>query len=666
MTHSLFMPHGWCMTWNPWLIGLHVVTDAAVALSYYSIPLALCLIAWKRRMALKLEPILLLFACFIALCGGGHAIDIVSIWKPIYWVKGFWNLGTAVASVVTAIVLIPRTIGFINMPGRAEKLEREATELREHSSLLGTVLDAVEEAILLLDASGRVLLRNRAANEMLPGDVSEWTVSAGGAQGLWTSPDGRQVERFTTAVPAYGQLYLFRDLTEQLQTEQARLRLEHIIGSMKPGFEVVSLPEERIIQTNPSFEAMLGANSHSLVDRRADSIFAGTAEEQQRVFRAIREKCEQASFWEGETRQATETGEELWCSSRFNLHEESGQRFLSAIHHDITEEKRVAEESARMEARLQEAAKLESLGVLAGGVAHDFNNLLVGILGNSSLAMDTISTNSPARRMLQDVVSASESAAKLTRQLLAYAGKGRFLIEPVDMSDLVRQISSLVQTSIPKTVQLRLDLAYDLPCIEGGCDAITATGDESGDQRGGGDWGAERRGAGGDGYQDLDEQYIASVLAPEEIEPGRYVTLEVHDTGVGMSPDDGGAGFSIRSSPPNSRAVGLVWRRYMGIVRGHQGRNARCTARWGRVRPFKVLFPATDEERLPAPKPPAAVSERGAKAILVIDDEQFVRTTAKSMLEQLRVHGIRSRERERRRGFVRVSWGTEFRWCCST
>ncbi len=589
MTHSLFMPHGWCMTWNPWLIGLHVVTDAAVALSYYSIPLALCLIAWKRRMALKLEPILLLFACFIALCGGGHAIDIVSIWKPIYWVKGFWNLGTAVASVVTAIVLIPRTIGFINMPGRAEKLEREATELREHSSLLGTVLDAVEEAILLLDASGRVLLRNRAANEMLPGDVSEWTVSAGGAQGLWTSPDGRQVERFTTAVPAYGQLYLFRDLTEQLQTEQARLRLEHIIGSMKPGFEVVSLPEERIIQTNPSFEAMLGANSHSLVDRRADSIFAGTAEEQQRVFRAIREKCEQASFWEGETRQATETGEELWCSSRFNLHEESGQRFLSAIHHDITEEKRVAEESARMEARLQEAAKLESLGVLAGGVAHDFNNLLVGILGNSSLAMDTISTNSPARRMLQDVVSASESAAKLTRQLLAYAGKGRFLIEPVDMSDLVRQISSLVQTSIPKTVQLRLDLAYNLPCIEGDAtqlqqlvmNLVINAAEAIGEQNGGV--------LVVTGYQDLDEQYIASVLAAEEIEPGRYVTLEVHDTGVGDEPGHGGE--DLRSVLHHQ--VHRPWARAGGSVGDYsraQGRNQGVQHDWGRGRPLRCCF----------------------------------------------------------------------------
>ncbi|MDP9169420.1 MAG: PAS domain S-box protein, partial [Acidobacteriota bacterium] len=112
------------------------------------------------------------------------------------------------------------------------------------------------------------------------------------------------------------------------------------------------------------------------------------------------------------------------------------------------------EDQKQFEDQLRQAQRLESLGVLAGGVAHDFNNLLVGILGNASLALETISSSSPARLMLKDVVAASESAATLTRQLLAYAGKGRFLIEPIDVSVLIREIRSLVQTSIPRTIQL--------------------------------------------------------------------------------------------------------------------------------------------------------------------------------------------------------------------
>jgi two-component system cell cycle sensor histidine kinase/response regulator CckA len=127
----------------------------------------------------------------------------------------------------------------------------------------------------------------------------------------------------------------------------------------------------------------------------------------------------------------------------------------SHVARNITDRKRLDEQ-------FRHAQKLESLGVLAGGVAHDFNNLLTGILGNTSLALEVLSTNNPARPILRDVLNASERAALLTRQLLAYAGKGRFVIEPINLSGLVREISSLIQTSIAN-VQLRLELREELP-----------------------------------------------------------------------------------------------------------------------------------------------------------------------------------------------------------
>ncbi len=618
------------MTWNPWLIGLNVATDAAVALSYYSIPLALVLIAWRRKLTLKLEPILLLFACFIALCGAGHFIDIISIWKPIYWTKGFWNLGTAIASVTTAIVLIPRTFEFLKMPERAQQLEREASQLREQSTLLSAVIDAVEEAVLLVDATGKVLLRNRAATEMLPVNTAEPVYDVPSGHGVWTSPDGREIERFGTDVPGYGRLLVFRDLTERLRTEQARLRLERIISGMRQGFEVISLPDGRIIQTNPSFDRMYGGKE--MLGRPAESIFAGGAEEQQRVFQQIREMCERDAFWEGETRQSTDSGAEFWCASRFNLHKESGNRFLSAIHQDITQQKRAAAESTRVEARLREAAKLESLGVLAGGVAHDFNNLLVGILGNATLAMETISSNNPAIGMLRDVVAASESAATLTRQLLAYAGKGRFLVEPIDLSDLVSQISPLVQTSIPKTVQLRAQLTPKLPCIEADASQMQqlimnlvingaeALGEQTGSV------------LVTTGTQEVDDQYISAVLAPGQISPGKYVVLEVHDNGCGMDAETVAKIFDpFFTTKFTGRGLGLA--AVLGIVRAHKGA-LKVYSTPGEGTTFKVLFPATDQIR-PAATPKATPAfKRSTESILVVDDEVFVRLGAKSILER--------------------------------
>ncbi len=290
------------------------------------------------------------------------------------------------------------------------------------------------------------------------------------------------------------------------------------------------------------------------------------------------------------------------------------------------------EDQKKFEDQLRQAQRLESLGVLAGGVAHDFNNLLVGILGNASLALETISTSSPARLMLRDVVAASESAATLTRQLLAYAGKGRFLIEPIDISALIREISSLVQTSIARTVQLRLELAQRLPCIEADAsqvqqlimnliiNAAEAIGDQPGTV------------LVSTGMQDLDEQYINTVLAPEQIKPGRYVTLEVHDTGIGMSQETMAKIFDpFFTTKFTGRGLGLA--AVLGIVRGHKGA-MKVYSTLGKGTTFKVLFPGTTETKVIPVAPQAIEINRNDEGVLVIDDEQFVRRTAKSMLER--------------------------------
>jgi len=127
---------------------------------------------------------------------------------------------------------------------------------------------------------------------------------------------------------------------------------------------------------------------------------------------------------------------------------------------DITEKKRFDEQ-------LRQTARLESIGVLAGGIAHDFNNLLVGILGNASLVADTLDPSSPAQPLLAGVVSAGDRAAKLTRQLLAYAGRDRRLTAPVNLDTVVADIVPLLHASIPRTVELRLLPSGHLPLVEG-------------------------------------------------------------------------------------------------------------------------------------------------------------------------------------------------------
>jgi two-component system cell cycle sensor histidine kinase/response regulator CckA len=246
----------------------------------------------------------------------------------------------------------------------------------------------------------------------------------------------------------------------------------------------------------------------------------------------------------------------------------------STVARDITDRK-------RLEEQIRQAQKLESIGVLAGGVAHDFNNLLVGILGNASLAVEILPPGHRAHELLKDVVAASQMSAALVRQLLAYAGKGRFLIEPVRLPEMVREISRLVRPSIPKTVELRFDLAADVPPAPGDTsqlhqllmnliiNAAEAIGDQPGTIR----IGVRKR-----------------QIEGGELPPGCYVALEVQDTGCGMDEET-----RLRIFDPffttkfTGRGLGLA--AVHGIVRGHKG-EIRVRTAPGLGTTFEVLIPA--------------------------------------------------------------------------
>jgi PAS domain S-box-containing protein len=258
---------------------------------------------------------------------------------------------------------------------------------------------------------------------------------------------------------------------------------------------------------------------------------------------------------------------------------------------DIDDQKRSGES-------LREAQKLESIGLLAGGVAHDFNNLLTGILGNASLMLEIVPERNELRPLLENVVMASERAADLTRQLLAYSGKGRYFVEPVDLSKLVREIRTLIQSSIPKKVDVRLDLADDLPCAEvdqtqirqlvmnlviNGAEAI----------------GEDREGTVNVStfFQPVDEVYLANIeFALNGIGPGDYIIVRVADDGCGMEESVRQRIFDpFFTTKFTGRGLGLA--AALGIVRGHHGA-IRIESAPGKGTVFEVLIPAaTGRER---------------------------------------------------------------------
>jgi PAS domain S-box-containing protein len=310
---------------------------------------------------------------------------------------------------------------------------------------------------------------------------------------------------------------------------------------------------------------------------------------------------------------------------------------LAVFARDVTERKRFNE-------GLQRTQKLESLGVLAGGIAHDFNNLLTGIMGNASIALDDLPSGSPVRKNLKAVVNASERAAALTRQLLAYAGKGRFVIERFNLSDLVLEMTNLLQASVPRTVQLRfmdqvgaltkrrVSSQDELPCIEGDAAQVqqlimnlVINAAEAVEK------GKTETVLIITSLEQVTQSYIDQMIAPNGVSPGAYVMLEVRDPGCGMDEATLSRIFDpFFSTKFVGRGLGLA--AVMGIVRGHKGA-LHVDSAPGRGSRFKVLFPVSEGPPDRLERSSMGKNLAGNETILVIDDEEVVRQTAKSALE---------------------------------
>jgi len=311
---------------------------------------------------------------------------------------------------------------------------------------------------------------------------------------------------------------------------------------------------------------------------------------------------------------------------------------IQGIARDITERKHAEEERRRLEAQMQHAQKLEGLGVLAGGIAHDFNNLLVGVLGNAGLALNRLPAESPARTYLERIEATAQRAAELTNQMLAYSGKGTFFVHPLNLSTLAKEMGHLLSAAISKKATLTYDCAEGLPLIEGDVaqlhqvimNLITNASDALGDEAG--------EITLSTGIMEVDHSYLSETYLDDDLVEGRYVCLQVSDTGCGMDPATQARLFDpFFSTKFAGRGLGLA--AVLGIVRGHRGA-IKVYSEPGSGTTFKVLFPALSKKGEPAQPEDAAQKDkdmqawRGSGTILVADDEENVRIVAKEALER--------------------------------
>ncbi|MBL4760948.1 MAG: PAS domain S-box protein [Mariprofundaceae bacterium] len=446
-------------------------------------------------------------------------------------------------------------------------------------------------------------------------------------EGLRKSGEVFPVELRVNEMNVAGQkLFLgtLRDISERKKMEADQQRLSMAVEQTQDAIMITDM-QGMIEYVNPAYQALSGFSADELIGQTPKIVQSGEMPDS--FYKKMWEKLLSGQVWSGEFINKHKNGELYEVEQSISPIFDASENIMgfTSVQRDITGEKKERE-------KLEHIQRLESLGVLAGGIAHDFNNLLTAIMGNAALAKLKIDSLSPATPLLSNIEQASDRAAALCKQMLAYSGKGKFIVEPVNLSHLVHEMMNLLQVSIDKNVVMRLNLAEQLLPIEADVAQmqqvimnLVINASEAIDKHSG-------TLTIYTGVVDIDAQYIATTYVDSDLKTGRYVCLEVSDTGCGMDEKTQKHLFDpFFTTKFTGRGLGMS--AILGIIRGHHG-GIKVYSELGKGTTFKILFPCCDVlEAETKAESEVVIQKQGQGTVLIIDDEETIRVTASMMLE---------------------------------
>jgi len=320
-----------------------------------------------------------------------------------------------------------------------------------------------------------------------------------------------------------------------------------------------------------------------------------------------------------------------WQASPVN--HEGVPAFLVSLEHEAGQEMGI-EVKEGLQPQLEHAQRLESLGVLAGGIAHDFNNLLAAIMGNAELARGKLGVQSPASEHIENIIGTCDHAAELCKQMLAYAGKGSYELEVININEMVKSMGKLIRASVSSNISLKMKLDGELPGIEGDVaqvqqlllnfivNSAEAIGKEGGEIKV------------TTGVKHVDREALGQLYNGSELPETDYVIIEVRDNGCGMD-----AAMQSRIFDPffttKETGSGLGLSAVLGIVRGHNGA-IQLFSVLGKGTAFRVFLPSTEQSFKEAMVTTMEVEAwHGDGTVLVVDDDLRVRTVASAFIQNL-------------------------------
>jgi len=549
-----------------------------------------------------------------------------------------------------------------------------AQELAESEERYRALVESAPDAIFAVDGEGTVLAVNPAAARLL--GLSREAAVGGSLRDLFPSEEAerrigimrhiygtkRQVTatyqepypgvglRWFNAIlspvfDAQGEvrcvLGVARDITEQVEAEEALRRSERRYALATAAGKVAVWDWDvrtREVHDVAGLMGMLGYGPDELDQLPADWEELRHPDDRAAAGAATRPVHEGAADeFAFEQRLLHRDGSYRWVFTRGEAFRDECGRVVRMVgtNTDITEQKRAQDERQEIAARLQQAERLESLGVLAGGVAHDFSNLLTGLLGNLSLARRRLPQASPAHPYLQRVESAASQAAELAENMLAYSGRGLMQCAPLPMSELLLEALDFAAVSLPEGVELEVRVPAGLPPVLGEAAQLRGVvlnliGNA-----------AEAVGPAGGAIAveatvvEADRARLARTYVDDSLPEGPYLSVVVSDPGPGMDAETLGRVFDpFFTTKPNGRGLGLAYA--LGVVRAHRGAiEVRSAPGEGSV--FEVLLPVAFEPaegnlaRAPASEAACTI---GGGTVLLAEDEALVRAAAVGALEE--------------------------------
>jgi len=499
--------------------------------------------------------------------------------------------------------------------------------------LIGTGIEALDPLIHPDDLS-----HARHARELIQQQGharAEYRIRDRNGHWLWVLDRGKVVARDASGRPSRI-TGAATDITARKRIEEALGRSQALLEQSQRAAEIGGW--EYDVSTDQFYWTIQAFRIHDLDPNAGsptlDHLFSLYKTTSQSVIRnAFQNALAEGTSFDVELEMQTTTQRPLWVRTigRAEINTTQVVRVYGSFQ-DITQRKKADEERQKLQAKMQEAQKLESLGVLAGGIAHDFNNLLTVIMGNASIAKED-PRDAPAA--LHQIETATQRAADLCRQMLAYAGKGHTTMECIDLNSIVTDTIHLLRLSISKTAALEFALSPEPLAIEADTSQIRqvimnlvinasdALGTENGNI------------VVSSSIKQLTAEILQGARLGQELPPGKYVCFEVKDNGCGMSADTVARIFDpFFTTKFSGRGLGLA--AVLGIVRAHNGAFF-VESSIGRGAIFRMLLPPTSKPLTSAPAKsssrPKLPETTKSGTILVVDDEPGVRKLASNILE---------------------------------